>query len=172
MRAAEQLHVRARLDLRPPLTIKPPWARFPAVSCGSPSADPGWGCCRPRAHPTPPGCGASLESLPEPTRRSPATGREERGPARRGNPLGARRTYSHVQSRRRARAVPPQSPSPWGPNPEREIPATPRPRSGRAGPRQSPPPEVRSRGLRGNRRRSRILARVCGRRSVPLFAFS
>lgn len=35
-----------------------------------------------------------------------------------------------------------------------EIPATVHPRSGRAGPQRSPPPEVRSRGLRGNGRHS------------------
>lgn len=42
-----------------------------------------------------------------------------------------------------------------------EIPATARPRSGKAGSQLTPPPEVRSRGLRGNGRRSRVLARVC-----------
>ncbi|XP_038542089.1 uncharacterized protein LOC119874292 isoform X4 [Canis lupus familiaris] len=61
-------------------------------------------------------------------------------------PLGAPRTYTPSGTPTPASA---SSPSGTG-----EIPATARPRSRGAGPRRSPPPGLRSRGLRGNRRHS------------------
>lgn len=54
-----------------------------------------------------------------------------------------------------------------------EIPATALPRSGRAGPQRSPPPEIRSRGLGGTRRRSESSRESQPTKdSVPRAAFS
>lgn len=90
--------------------ITPHWASFPAVSWESPSADSWWGAAGPA--PTPLLAAAEQVSSLSPNQHGGARPQGERsqGPARRGNPFGARRTYSHVQSGRRACGGPDHSP--------------------------------------------------------------
>ena len=111
---------------------------------------------------TEPGSSSSRNQLGR-DRQGPGRGQQAPGSSAPGHPLlNARLAYSHFQSPRSARRGPNYSHRVRGSYSQtREIPATLRPRSGGAGPRQSPPPQVRSRGLPGNLRDSRAVARVC-----------
>lgn len=90
-----------------------------------------------------------------------------------GSPLFALRTYSHFQARRCARSSPDHGPGAvCSKSQTSEIPATKCPRSGRAEPRQSPPPEAAcSRGFRRTAKYPLVLARVDHPRNQNGFRF-
>lgn len=117
---------------------------FPRRAAGTPLRRPRAGTGAPR-QPHSPGRGACLESLPALTRRRPARRAQGGGgsvPRPRAPRLGGSSYLLTRSVPRWARGRRGCSPSPRGANPNSKIPATPRPRSGRAGPRQGPPPEV------------------------------
>lgn len=89
-----------------------------------------------------------------------------------GGPLFALHTYSHFKARRCARSSPNHGPGVLcSKSRTSEIPAKVRPRSGRAEPRQSPPPEACSRGFRRTAKYPLVLARVDHPRSQYGFRF-
>lgn len=106
-------------------------------------------------------------------RRKRGKWQREPVPCASGGPSFALSTYSHFQARRCARSSPDHSPGVVRSKPQTsEIPATVRPRSERAEPQQSPPPEAAcSRGFGRTAKYPLVLARVDHPRSQYGFRF-